>query len=66
MDPRFKHPFGLWLRSTKYGKRIKYQIKKTYCRNPMKSSNYGGFNSIPEVMIKKLGEIFMKDEQEYP
>lgn len=32
----------------------------------MNSSNYGGFNSIPEVMIKKLGEIFMKDEQEYP
>lgn len=62
MDPRIKHPFRLWLRSIEYGKRIKDQIEKTYCSNPMNSHNYGEFDFIPEAMIKKLGEIFMKDE----
>ncbi|KAI5402486.1 hypothetical protein KIW84_050199 [Lathyrus oleraceus] len=62
--PKGKNPFGRWLRSFEYGKRIKDPNDRAYSNNLMNSPSYGDFSPIPEVVLKKLGKLHITDNQQ--
>ncbi|CAL5200025.1 unnamed protein product [Lathyrus oleraceus] len=63
-DPKGKNPFGLWLRSSEYGKRIKDPNDRAYNSKTMNSPSYGDFSPIPEAMLKKLGKLHIIGNQQ--
>lgn len=62
--PKGKNPFGRWLRSFEYGKRIKDPNDRAYSNNLMNSPSYRDFSPIPEVVLKKLGKLHITDNQQ--